>query len=526
MRAPSALRFMRAPSAPRHLRGILAALALASAGVASAQSTLTTLPEPIQQTLRGSGIPHAAIGAWVQEIGAARPSLAVNADLPMNPASVMKLVTTFAGLEILGPSYTWRTDFLARGVAGDTIEGDLHLRGSGDPKLTLESFWSLVRTLRLRGVREIRGDLVLDRTAYEAAEIDPGRFDNEPLRPYNVGPDPLLVNFKAVRFTFLPDPEKGTWNVVAEPKLPQIDTSATIRLAPGGCGDWRANLKADVQNGPRQARIAFGGSIPAACGERAWYVSLLSHQTYVHGLFRALWEEQGGVFRGGLREGPVPADARLLASAESQPLTEIVRDVNKWSNNVMARQVFLTLSAEVMKLPGRTDRSSRAVHSWLQQKGLNQPDLVMENGSGLSRIERISPQGMGRMLIAAFRSPVMPEFISSMPLVAYDGTMQRRARLGGMAGQAHIKTGSLNDVRSLAGYVLDRAGRRHVVVFFVNHPNAGASIAAQDAILRWVHDPAASGRNPSESMATAPAAAPAAAAVVAPRDDAPAAAQN
>jgi D-alanyl-D-alanine carboxypeptidase/D-alanyl-D-alanine-endopeptidase (penicillin-binding protein 4) len=154
----------------------------------------------------------------------------------------------------------------------------------------------------------------------------------------------------------------------------------------------------------------------------------------------------------------------------------------------MARQLFLTLGAEVLKLPGRSDRSTQVVQSWLAEKKLDFPELVLENGSGLSRQERISAEHLGRLLLDAWHSAVMPELMSSLPLVAYDGTMRRRLRFESIAGQAHIKTGSLSGARALAGYVLDRRGQRQVVVLFINHANAAAGQTAQDVLLQWVHE--------------------------------------
>jgi D-alanyl-D-alanine carboxypeptidase/D-alanyl-D-alanine-endopeptidase (penicillin-binding protein 4) len=219
-----------------------------------------------------------------------------------------------------------------------------------------------------------------------------------------------------------------------------------------------------------------------------WNLAPQPNNQYVLGVFKSLWQELGGTLAGGVREGRAPAGAKPFAQFESPAAAEVLRDMNKFSNNVMARQIFLTLSAETFKLPGRYDRSARAVKSWLEARNLDLPDLVIENGSGLSRADRISAEGMGRMLVAAYHSAVMPEFIATMPLVAYDGTMRKRMRLESVAGQAHVKTGSLNDVRTVAGYVLDRNGHRHVVVFFVNHPTAHLSQPAQDALLKWVHD--------------------------------------
>ncbi|MCZ7655352.1 MAG: D-alanyl-D-alanine carboxypeptidase [Rhodocyclaceae bacterium] len=165
-----------------------------------------------------------------------------------------------------------------------------------------------------------------------------------------------------------------------------------------------------------------------------------------------------------------------------------MRDINKFSNNVMARQLYLTLGAEASKRPARGEDAEAAIHAWLAQKEMRMPELVIENGAGLSRLNRISADSLGRLLAAAFASPVMPEFIASLPLAGIDGTMRKRLKGNGVAGRAHVKTGYLEGVRAIAGYVLDRRGRRNIVIFLVNHPNAGASKAAQDALLTCVYE--------------------------------------
>jgi D-alanyl-D-alanine carboxypeptidase/D-alanyl-D-alanine-endopeptidase (penicillin-binding protein 4) len=452
------------------------------------------LPAEVAAALKAAAIPVSAVGIHVQQTGSHKPSLSINAEQALNPASTMKLLTSFAALELLGPNFSWKTQVWAAGALnGDTLEGDLILKGGGDPKLTLENLWLLVRSLRLRGLRHIRGDLILDRSYFNTGDYDPSRFDAEPLRPYNVGPDALLLNFKAVRFNFSPDPVSGTIQVSADPKPAQLELVQSVKAGKGPCGDWRSQLKADFQAGGAQAKAVFSGLYPAECGEKSWNVALLSHPNYVHGVFRQVWEEVGGTLSGGWRDGPVPAGARLLYTHESPSLSEVVRDINKYSNNVMARQLFLTLSAEPLKGSGNSAGSTQVIRTWLAQRSLNMPELVMENGSGLSRIERISTANLALMLDSAFRSAVMPELMASLPLVAYDGTMRRRLNASAVAGQAHIKTGTLNDVRAIAGYILDRNGARHVVVFIINHPNAGNAQSAQDALLRWVHAQARDG---------------------------------
>jgi D-alanyl-D-alanine carboxypeptidase/D-alanyl-D-alanine-endopeptidase (penicillin-binding protein 4) len=472
------------------LRLVVLATCLLSAAAAPAQGwQQERLPTPVAQALRAAAIPPAHVALVVQEVDARLPRISHNADQPMNPASVMKLVTTYAALELLGPAYTWRTEIYATGaIDNGVLAGDLVLRGSGDPKLTLENFWLLLRQLRARGIRDIRGDLVLDRSAFAPLAHDPAAFDQEPLRPYNVGPDALLLNYKTVRLQFVPDGTKNVVTVTAEPHPPQLDLVNLLRLSDGPCHDWRAGLRVDALPTAGGTRLVLTGTYPAACGERQRHFSLLEHDQYVLGVFRQLWEELGGRLHGGLREGPVPATAQLVAAALSPALAEVVRDVNKFSNNVMARQLLLTLGAERVRKPAQPEDGELAVRAWLLDKELRFPELVLDNGSGLSRAARISADSLARLLTAAYHSPVMPEFIASLPVVAVDGTMERRVTDKSVAGHAHIKTGTLEGVRAIAGYVLDRRGRRQVVVLLINHANAAAAQPAQDALLQCVYE--------------------------------------
>jgi D-alanyl-D-alanine carboxypeptidase/D-alanyl-D-alanine-endopeptidase (penicillin-binding protein 4) len=424
------------------------------------------------------GIPPSSAHVVVEEVGTGRNSLKVNAGAPVNPASVMKLVTTFAALELLGPAYRWRTEVYADG-------DDLVLRGYGDPKLDYESFWMLLRALRARGLREIRGDVVLDRSYF--APVANGRVDNDVFRPYNVDPDALLVNFKSIRFVFLP--EGGGVRVFAEPSPPGLELVNTLKVSDGNCPEGRAFrelIQASFQSTP--PRAAFTGRYPAECGERDLNAALHHPEDYIAGMIRLLWTEMGGSWTGAVRNGAVQPGATLLYTHESAPLAEVVRDINKFSNNVMARQLYLTLAAEMGGPPADPAHARQSVQQWLQLKKIRAPELVIDNGSGLSRIERASAATIAALLQAAWRSRVMPEFVASLPVVAMDGTMRKRLLGERVAGHAHIKTGLLQDARSIAGYVLDRHGRRHAVVMIVNHPRAGESQEALDALLAWVYD--------------------------------------
>lgn len=448
------------------------------------------LPATVAKALGSAGIPVAATAVWVREVDAGQARLALNARASLNPASTMKLLTTFAALDLLGPAYAWKTEAFANGMQnGDVLDGDLHLKGGGDPKLTYDQFGRLLRQIRARGIREIRGDLVLDRSAFAIDATDPARFDAQPLRPYNVAPDALLLNFKSVRLQLIPDPVQKTLTIAMEPMPTNLHLVNKLVLGNGnGCGEWRERLRADVFSHGPNTRLVLTGIYPTICGEQRWSIAVQEHPAFVLGVFQQLWAELGGSLAGGVREGPVPAEARAVGVLPSATLGEVVRDINKFSNNVMARQLFLTLGMEAGRRPANAADAEAALRAWLDARGLGLPELVLENGAGLSRHERISAEGLGRVLAAAWRSSVMPELMASLPVTATDGTMKKRLRQNGVAGQAHIKTGSLEGVRSLAGYVLDRTGRRWIVVFFVNHANAGGAQAAQDALLQWVYE--------------------------------------
>ncbi|MBL8525329.1 MAG: D-alanyl-D-alanine carboxypeptidase/D-alanyl-D-alanine-endopeptidase, partial [Betaproteobacteria bacterium] len=413
--------------------------------------------------------------------------IAHNTDKAMNPASVIKLVTTYAGLELLGPAYSWKTDVLVGGdIKNGVLHGDLILRGTGDPRLTVERFWLLLKQLRERGLTTIKGDLVLDKTSFDVAPHDPAKFDGEPLRAYNVGPDALLVNFKSVRFAFAPTVDLKGVSISPDIKPAQLEIGNRVRLIDGPCGDWRERVVIDVQTiSATQMKVSFTGNYPKSCGEKVWNVSLLDHARFTGGVFAQLWRDVGGSWSGAVKLAATPADARMIVSVESPPLAEVIRDINKYSNNVMARQLFLSLSADGTQ-PASVARSTELIREWLAKKNIPAPELVLENGSGLSRIERISTGTLSQMMDAAWRSSVMPEFVSSMALLGVDGTFRKRAKGDSIAGQAHVKSGTLSDARAVAGFVRDAQGRRWIVVLMINHANAPLTQAAQDALLAWV----------------------------------------
>ena len=461
------------------------------------------VPADVAQALQRAGIPVTALSALVVPVDPREPDrLRLRAQTEVNPASVMKLVTTYAAIDLLGPDFTWQTRFYTDGsVRGGALHGNLYVRGDGDPKLVLERLQEAFVALQARGVQVILGDMVLDHSAFELPAHDPGAFDGEALRPYNAAPDALLFNFKSIVLRFTPDHANGMATVGSEPPMEGLTIDTRVPLARGACGDWRAALGARFD---RPEAIRFEGRYPGACGERTWSVAYHDPGSYAVRAFEGMWRASGGAITGRVRSGQTPPGVHLLHEALSLPLSDIITDVNQWSNNVMAQQVFLTLG----RLPplaldtatdisgrslrpvrtGRFERSRETLRNWwVRTFGVKLAPPVLDNGSGLSRTERITPEALANLLRHAAAHPRGDAFVQSLSVAGIKGTA---ARIGQRAdslvrGNAWLKTGTLRDVSGIAGYVNGLDGRRYVVIGFVNHDNASAARPALDALVEW-----------------------------------------
>jgi len=475
----------------RHRFAALLACALLPAGTAAAGDAL---PAPVQRVLDGHGLDAGDLSIHVQELGSGREVLAHNADTPRNPASVLKLLTTFAALDELGPAHTWRTDVYLDGqLENGVLAGDLVLRGGGDPYLVQERFWLLLRELRRRGLERIDGDLVLDTGYFSPTPEDRAAFDNQPLRAYNVTPHALLVNFNVVRFWFEPAAEGVL--VDMEPPLANLRVDNRLQPAAGRCRGYQRGIAVRARRAERE--VTFSGEFPAACGRYSLARSVLGHEDFVFGLFTALWREMGGEFGGGLVVAETPADAERFFTMTSLPLGEVIRSINKYSNNVMTRQLLYTLGAGRYGPPGTEEKGRRAIAAWLAERGFRFPELVLENGAGRSREARITARHMTALLAAAWASPWMPEFAASMAISGMDGTYGRR-RGAAIAGRARLKTGSLDHVSTLAGYLQADDGTRYAVTILHNAGDVhrGPGDELQDALLEWLNQFSLSGAAP------------------------------
>ncbi|QYF95298.1 D-alanyl-D-alanine carboxypeptidase/D-alanyl-D-alanine-endopeptidase [Massilia sp. PAMC28688] len=455
------------------------------------------LPPEVAQQLAAASIPQDAMGALVLRGDTALVSHF--AERPMQPASAIKLVTTLVALEQLGPAFRGRTEIrTAAPLVQDTLLGDLILRGGADADLDGEALRDMLQALRNQGVRKVQGRLVLDRTLFNPTRPDPGLppFDEAPDAYYNVIPDALLIN-KNMLLLDMRSTDR-TMAVTMQPQLERVTIESAMTLITADCARWEDGWQQPkaVRQADGSIKVVLRGTFPRNCA-RNNSINVVDRHDYVDRLVRHTWQQLGGELTGPTVEAITPPGTRLLADHVSRALPEVVRDINKPSDNALARTVFLSLgSLEADPVAGSrplpllgidtATRADVAIRSWMRRQGINDTGMVLDNGSGLSRLEKISPLQLASTLQAGLRSKWSPEFMASLPIAGVDGTLRRRLRDSAAFERARLKTGGLRNVMALAGYVTDATGRQCVVVVFVNSEQAGSSRPAIDALIDWV----------------------------------------
>lgn len=447
------------------------------------------LPSVVQSTLKFRNVPDNSLSIRVENLDTGELLLTWNEDVPRNPASVIKLLTTFVALDTLGPAYSWKTEvYLLGETDGGVLNGDLLLKGYGDPFLVDEYVWQMLREIRQQGISRIAGDLLIDDSYFNVPHHDPATFDREPLRAYNVEPNALLMNFKVVRYHFEPDLESATVNIRIDPPLENLRIKNKLKVVHGPCRGYQRGIV--MTPNATVDQIVISGQFPSGCKSYAMDRSVLSHNEFAYGLFKSIWQESGGEFSGKVRNVVKPENIEPFMVFESRPLVDVISKVNKHSNNVMARQLIFTLGAEKFAIPGTEEGGRWVIEDWLTSRQLNSPALKLDNGAGLSRNSRISARNLGEILRYIWQSPLMPELLSSLSLSGIDGTLANRFRNGSLTGKAHIKTGRLDNVNAIAGYLQSRLGRRYSIVALQNHTgiHRGPGEEVQEALLRWVYE--------------------------------------
>ena len=420
------------------------------------------------------------VSVYVQNLTTGKVIESHRADAAMKPASTMKLVTTFAALRALGPDYRWVTPWQSpAAVVSGSLEGDIYWVGSGNPVLDQNDLLDMQAQLRERGINKIKGQLVLDRSRWNNQGSAHG-FDGDSEEAFSTEPDPHMLAYKVV----WAKPERnilGDVVVNTNPPLPGIEQSNTLSIrnsSRAACTSLKNFMNAQYQNGS----LMFSGSLPESCLGQEMFINMLEMQDFASKSFINHWRDKGGEIQNGYKVGKLPERSVTLAINRSKPLAEVMADMNKNSNNVIARSVFLTLGEHFSN--NQTQYNATAeVRRQLVEAGLDDEALVLENGSGLSRRERMSARMMGEMLKKTYQSPFKQAFIDSLPIAGTDGTLKSRFKQVGTA--LRLKTGTLKNVRALAGYWLPENKQQHplALVVLVNSERSGMYLPDLDKLV-------------------------------------------
>ncbi len=452
--------------------------ALLLAGCAGLPKPPSPLPAPVRAELARQGLPESALALRAFPLDAPLQGLAWQAERAISPASTMKVLTGIVALERLGPNWRGRVELLAGGPVNDgVLDGPLVLRGLAHAAFDFGALTNLLREARDAGLREVRGGLVIDRTHFRPAREDVGLppFDEAPEFPYNVIPDALLLSGNLLQLQLQSDGQqlRARWNPAWQGLA--VDASA-VQIDPAlRCAQWDDGwLPASVAAEAAAVTVRLQGRFPADCRQRP-LLQLIDRSVLAAQAVRQIWQELGGRLDGEVRETAAPAGSQLLASHQAPPLAEWLRGAMKRSDNALTRLAYLQLGSahpQAAQYPSTRAAADAQVRDWLRAHGIADASLVMDNGSGLSRSERLSPSLLASALQVALTKPYAPELIAGLPLAGVDGTLSRRLRGTAAEANGRLKTGTLRDAVGLAGTLKDARGRLWVVAAHVNHDQA------------------------------------------------------
>lgn len=449
------------------------------------------LPEPISRVLRQHKLAEPDLSLYLREVTEPRARLAVNADEPRIPASTIKLLTTIAALDSLGPTYRWYTRaYLDGRLVDGQLDGDLVIQGGGDPSLATEDLWRFLWEIRARGLTRITGDLVIDNSAIAPPGTSRDAFDGAGGSPYNALPVAFTVNDQVTRVELTPEAAGRGLTAYLMPPLDRVSLVNQIRLVDAPCRSKNHRLGLIRTDGETDTTLKLTGTFATGCGEDRIERLVLDPLRHAGEATAAIWRGLGGQIDGSIREGRVPNGAEPFHVLASDELALVVRDINKRSNNLMTRTLFLTLGLERFGRPATLENGRRAIRDWLETRELDLGELVIDNGSGLSRETRISARGLARLLEWVYANPEMSELSASLPILGVDGTLKRRLRREQVQGSAHLKTGTLRGATGVAGFLDDSKGRRWILVSLINNPRLQGwrGKAVENTLLRWLYD--------------------------------------
>ncbi|KYJ87102.1 D-alanyl-D-alanine carboxypeptidase/D-alanyl-D-alanine endopeptidase [Sulfurovum riftiae] len=448
-------------------------------------SLAAAMPAGLQQIIAKSGIPKKDISIYIKEAGKSNRVVAsLNADTVRTPASVIKVLTTYAAVLKLGFDYRWPTKFYTTGkLKGGVLNGDLLVKGFGDPTLSDKDLKSIVAQIKAKGIRKITGNIVIDRTYFKVGTKDNSGFDQHTYSPYNAMPDAMMFNERVSTICITPK-QNSVSKQVPDASYRVVNNLKLVNKPCRGRYSWPSFKVDKSQDTPT---VLLKGPISRKCGTRKLcQVITKPYKTFYYALKDAL-KQEGIAVNGGFRLNRIPKNAKELFTHYSRPLEKIIAKTAKKSNNLYARQILLLLGAKMYGAPSTLQKGRQAVEYILKSRGaLNGGKLYIDNGCGLSRTSKLSAKLLARMYDHAY-SKYGQRWMKTLSIAGVDGTIRKRFRGTVVRNRAWMKTGTLKRVKNIGGYVKSRKGRVYTVVILVNS-KAGNWKASQlqNNIIRWL----------------------------------------
>ena len=399
-----------------------------------------------------------------------------------NPASLAKIVSTFIALEVLGPQFSWQSDFYHNGtINGDTLNGDLIFKGRGDATFSINNLENSIRKIQRKGLKKINGNLILD-MSYFGLDSKEKTFDNDPMRAYNALPTPVVIQSNTMNFIFTT--KDSNLDIESNPDIEYVTIKNNIKITNNRCIDWKSKLNYRTKKENSKIKVIFSGKYSRKCGTKSINLSVLDDNKYFYNIFKDRWNANGGDFSGDLDVTFIKgADWKVLHSHISKPLSEVIRDTNKYSLNLLARNTMLTVLAEDSDLLVLESSVNKYVQKWLKKNNLPYKGLFFENGAGLSRNSVLTSEQLLLLMEKIYYDPLMPEMLSSFPISGVDGTLKRRMNYSSFKKSAHFKTGSMKNVNAIAGFLLDKNKEMKIFIFIMNDLAAKDSHRLQEALI-------------------------------------------
>ncbi|WP_323842158.1 MULTISPECIES: D-alanyl-D-alanine carboxypeptidase/D-alanyl-D-alanine-endopeptidase [unclassified Moraxella] len=470
------------------------------------------LPQAIRDKMVIAGLDDDKISLWVEPLTAVpsaqnsqinqtpsrvnpsnanlrhNPIIRHRADQPRIPASTQKLITTFIALHTWGENHRWVTRVYPKGViVNGILYGDLVIQGTGDPAMTHERLRAMLQQVQAQGIRHIRGNIMIDNLAFNHVKFDINAFDGQGVRAYNAAPNAFLVNFGTLEVDVLPVDNQSAM-VQVMPTLADFDSPNQILTNKKSC-------LSDADFHLTDARLVVLNGTNAVCGRRSYWLTFNDADTLAVKAVQGEWQKLDNNFSGmvGLANKQQAVGMTLpWLIYPSKPLAEQIYLINQYSNNVMTEQMALSLPLSLPNVSASDyPKAFDFINQWWQDH-LTSASPMMSRASGLCRDCQITPMAMAELLAFAYKQPNFEVFKTSLPIAGKSGTMAsliKRNFNHPAIGRAYIKTGTLNDVKSMAGYIMDSRGRWYVLVVMVNAPNAGHDqrvLSVLDEVLAYV----------------------------------------